>query len=358
MKKIKNYFWVIYLFLFLIIFLFLFIKISYLFRHITVNRKNIVGYYAEEENTIDVVLIGGSSTYVYWAPYEAWNAEGIVSYCFSADSMSPTLLKGMIEEASKTQSPQLYIIDLRALDVTEEHPGFYSEAYLRNITDSLKYSKVRNQMIKYSFNIEQPQLKYDIAKYIDFCMYHSLWQDLKEINYAYRNNDVVNENKGFHFTTDLFHEKLERRDYTDVEYELPLSEQTNQILIDLLDYCKDNDVRALFTLNPIYQDKSDTKARYNYIERIVNEYGYEFLDTNEYYDEMGIDFTRDFYHRDHVNLYGAEKYTHFLANYIRNEYNISDRRQEEAYSSWYEGYDKWKAASDEHKKLIDENTVL
>lgn len=354
MKWLKKQIWVIHTVTFLLIFILLFFYVSYLFRPVSINRKNIVGYYAEDKNTIDIVCIGGSSTYVFWAPYEAWNEYGIVSYDFSTDSMSPALMKGLMEEALKYQTPRLFVIDLRALDVRDLHEEFYSEAYLRNITDSLKYSSNRNEIIRYAFEHEQPQLTNEASLYFDLCMYHSNWQRLNEDNFLYAKNHIKSDFKGFEMVTFAYHENFEENDYSYVTDELELSDGTNQILLDLLDYCRENSLNVLFTLNPFYRDSEDTKARYNYIERVVNEYGYDFIDCNDYYDEMDIDFSHDFYNRDHVNLYGALKYTKFLGSYIVDHYDIPDRRNDRMYNSWRENYQLWSKAVLEQKSLIDD----
>lgn len=354
MNKYKKYLWILNTFLFLVAFIWLFIQVSYLFRPISVNRENIIGYYAEKKNSLDVILIGGSSTYVFWAPYDAWNAEGIASYNFSTDSMSPALIKGMMEEALKTQSPKLFVIDLRALDVEEAHEGFYSDAYLRNVTDSMKYSSNRDKAIRYAFSMEHPELSSLTAQYLDLCMYHSKWQSLGRENIEYRNNAVPSRWKGFRLVDFAYHTSFERKDYDDVTYELPLSEKTDKILHDLLEYCKGIDTQVLFTLNPFYRDDAATQARYNYVRRVVNEYGFSFLNSNDFYDDMKIDFSHDFYNRDHVNYYGAEKYTVFLSKYIKDNYNIPDRRSESSFDSWNQEYVAWKEAADAHKVRIDQ----
>ena len=49
---------------------------------------------------------------------------------------------------------------------------------------------------------------------------------------------------------------------------------------------------------------------------------------------MGLDFETDFNDFSHLNLQGTVKYTDFLAKYIKSEFDIPDRRQDERYSSW------------------------
>ena len=354
MKEYKKYLWILYTGLFLAASAWLFVHVSYLFRPVSVNRENIAGYYAEKRDSLDVVLIGGSSTYIFWAPYDAWNAEGIASYAFATNGMSPALLKGLMEEAEKTQSPKLFVIDLRALEIEDSYPDFYTDGGLRNVTDSLKYSPVRDKAIRYAFSVEHPEKTDLISEYLDLCMYHANWQSLGAENVKFWNNEVPNRWKGFLFVDYSFHEAFPREDYDDVAYEVPLSEKSDRVLQDLLTYCESIDTPVLFTLNPFYRQDETIRAKYNYVRRIVNDHGFPFLDTNDCYDEIGIDFSHDYYNDNHVNYYGAEKYTRFLAKYIKDHYDIPDRRGDSAYDLWNQEYAAWKAAADAQKERIDQ----
>jgi len=68
----------------------------------------------------------------------------------------------------------------------------------------------------------------------------------------------------------------------------------------------------------------------------VQSYGYEFLNLNDSYEEMGIDFSTDFYNAYHVNVGGAEKYTSYLGKYISDNYDLPDHRDDMLYSEWEE----------------------
>ena len=49
-------------------------------------RSNISGFYAEESDSIDVIIMGTSCTFSSYMPMEAWNEYGIVSYNFCTSS--------------------------------------------------------------------------------------------------------------------------------------------------------------------------------------------------------------------------------------------------------------------------------
>ena len=59
---------------------------------------------------------------------------------------------------------------------------------------------------------------------------------------------------------------FEKNDYSWVTEVEPLSADPNAILIELLEYCKQAELKVLFFLNPFYMDSPVTKARYNYID--------------------------------------------------------------------------------------------
>ncbi len=354
-KKNLDKRWIINTVLFLLTFIIIFCYLSYLFRPVSQNRKNIVGFYSEPNDTLDVVCIGGSSTYVYWMPYMAWNEHKITSYNLSTDAMSPSLIKNLVIEAKKTQNPQLYVIDLRAFDVREIDPVHYSEPFIRVVTDSMKYSLNRLDTIRYAYGFEKRDFTGMISNIFDISYYHSEWQNLKKENYKYVNNDVTEDNKGFMFVTFSWHKMLEKKDWSHIETEKELGESTNQIFIDVLEYCKENELNVLFTVNPFYQETSDTKERYNYMKRIIAEYGYDFINTNDYYDEMGIDFSTDFYNENHTNLLGAEKYTRFLSQYIMENYNIDTEHEQSVESSWNNGFIGWTERVNNHKQILINN---
>ena len=56
---------------------------------------------------------------------------------------------------------------------------------------------------------------------------------------------------------------------------------------------------------------------------------------------MNLDYSVDFYNENHVNYYGADKYTNFLAKFIKSKYEIPDRRNDSNYSDWNNIMSDW-----------------
>ncbi|MBQ9644464.1 MAG: SGNH/GDSL hydrolase family protein, partial [Lachnospiraceae bacterium] len=69
-------------------------------------------------------------------------------------------------------------------------------------------------------------------------------------------------------------------------------------------------------------------------------------------DEMEIDGLTDYYdNRAHTNALGSEKVTAYLGQYLREHYDLPDRRGDAAYASWDEAYARWQS---EHAEAVRE----
>lgn len=317
------------------------VPFSYFSRPDRFHTDVIKGYYSENENTMDAVYIGGSACFVYWEPLRAWNEHGFTSYNFACTYITPQAIKNYIIETQKTQKPDLYILDVRPFQYADrpfsdndETAVMYHEANIRHSTDSLKYSMNRIDLINRSVKNPKDRIEY----YIDLFKYHrnivanffnlAINGNLKTENFSYASDNPL---KGFYFLHGIQPETF--TDYSNVSTKTPLSSDAEDILIDLLDYCKENELQVLFVVHS-YCQQEEHKQKYNYMQDIVEQYGYLFLNTNDYWEEIGLDYSLDMYNEDHVNVFGAEKYTDFLAEYITQHYKLPDHRSDLSYSEW------------------------
>ncbi|MDY3251095.1 MAG: hypothetical protein SOX32_12195 [Candidatus Choladocola sp.] len=317
------------------------------------SRKNLCGFYAEEDNTLDIVFVGSSAVFAFWEPMEFWNDYGITSYNFATGSMPPQMIKYCLKEIQKTQDPRLYVIDLRPFSVAED--GYYQEkeimnmehdTVLRNVSDNFKYSLNRYEMIKECVPDSYDKIPY----YFDLMKYHTEWTRLFDRqSLEYGTNSSHDSSKGFKMVNSV--KQIEPTDYASDENRRPLSERLDPILYDLLDYCEEENLQVLFLVSAYRQPKK-SKETFNYISDVVAGYGYDFLNTNDYYEEIGLDFNTEFYDKNHVNIFGADKYTDFVGKYILSRYSFEDKRDQKAYESWNEDYEIWSEDVRELKESI------
>ena len=328
--KIKNF---ISCCLFLFILFGLYTGMTNLFRNVNGDRQRITGLQSEEN--IDVVYVGASSTFTYFQPLKAWHDCGFTSYNYATTSLQADGMEYYIREAQKIASPEVFVVEMRAF--TEYDPVVYEPA-LRNGADAMDwYSQNRWQYIyQYLKNHPDADDTDDKSLYFDIAKYHTNRTNLANpVSWRYCDNNEKCKFKGFEFIN-AYDCLQNSQDYMTDE-RLEISQVNLKILNALIDYCQKENLQVLFVVAPKVVT-ADEMGQYNTIKDIVESRGYNFLNANEYYDEMQFDFSKDMYNERHVNCFGAEKYTQFLEDYIVSHYDLPDNRGNGEYSAWDEEY--------------------
>lgn len=75
-------------------------------------------------------------------------------------------------------------------------------------------------------------------------------------------------------------------------------------------------------------------AMVNYIQDRVEGKGYRFLNLVKTRNDFGLDYQRDYWNAGHFNIYGAEKVTAVVGEYLRTAYDLPDRRDDPDYAQW------------------------
>jgi len=328
------------------LFLFVYTFLTYVMKHPGVNLNNIAGFYGEKKNSLDMVYIGGSAAFVYWEPLKAYEEKGIASYTFGADTMQAEGYTFLIKEILKRQNPEVILIDARAFQYRDYDQPPTEVAY-RNIITGAPFSLNRAQFIEKNvpkyLNMETLPFHFDLIKYHDRRSEFDTPNSIKMMFQTYQN-----PLKGFYFVPEF--RAMEKLDFmTDIK--TPVSEVTTEVLTELLDFLKTTNQKYLFLVSP-YQEREEHKENFNYVEEKIEEAGYDFIDMNEYRDTMGLDYDKDFYDKNHVNIFGADKYTEFLSNYLLEKYTLPDRREDKNYHQWNTLLENWHTQVEETKMTI------
>ena len=331
--------------LFFAIFIILFIAVSYTLRPNAGATLHIKTFGMQPKDTIDVVYIGGSSCFTYWAPMEAWGEFGFTSFNFANNLMPAQLEKYCVKEALKRQTPSLLIVDVRPFEYAEDPIDdnestfqMFFEPAIRNFTDSLKYSILRVRTIENSVPKENDRIDY----HLDVSKYHTnLTALVNESNWKYALNKPDDKSMNFGgFEFYKLYAPINRDDHSDVNEELPLSQTLSLIYQDLVEYCSGLSTNVLFLVPP-YSESEQNHMKHNYMARIATESGLPFLDCNFFFEETGLDTQTDFFNGNHTQVFGAMKYTKWLGDYISRTYNLPDRRRDSDYLDWGVAYEIW-----------------
>lgn len=317
-------------------FLYLLVTVTYIVRTNGDVKDRFTGFYAEPDDSLDVVLIGSSPVYPYYVTPKVWGDYGIAAYPLSSNLQRPAAAPYLVEEVEKTQSPSLYLFEMRMF-TARDGDLTNNMAYTRGVTDNLKYSKNRIDTINAMVDDVSERYTY----YFDIFKYHSNWKTmvLPEQLRCFR-YEKPDDQKGYVLTDEVG--PCEAVDTSHITEKLAMPEKQEECLYALLDYLKENKLQALFFLSPTVMEQEKQKM-YNYMEEIIESYGYTFLNMNDHYAELGLDFSTDFSdYGGHTNALGAVKCTDFLFRFVTERYPFTDKRGEERYASWQKAYEQWK----------------
>lgn len=274
-------------------------------------------FYKQEKDSIDVLVLGSSHAFVDINPEILYEQEGICAYDLCA-SMQPTWhTYYYLKEALKYQHPKLIVMDVFRL---VENFDYSKESKLIKSTYGMKMSKNKLQSIRAGLNEENQSEAY--TYFFEFPAYHSRYTELTRDDFVFDKKKMENY-KGFYPVNQVT--PMERPQVEHVIECTPIEEKTKTYFQMILELAKEENIPVLL-INAPYILNEDDKKIYNSLEKMLLEYdaSYQitYLDFNQMYDELGIDFSTDFADYDHLNENGVKKLNPYLATFIKENYDL------------------------------------
>ena len=296
--------------------------------------ESAIEVYEEPKNSLDVVITGNSDVYRGISPMEMYNKHGIASYSFVSAGQRAWTAYAMLEEVYRLQSPQIVLFNV-------------DELYSDNQSSANNYIKVYNNMelagpkLRGIFNKDYKKgIAVKITHFLPIFAFHDRYKELSkdDLKYAFdafvdyknptKGMDVVavsNPYTGGNYMTET----------DEVEEILPA---TIKYLDKMVDLSKDNNTE--FVLFEIPSPDSWNYAKHNALQKYANEHGLKFIDLNLI--DIGIDWNTDTVDGgDHLNIYGAKKVSNYMADFLHENYDLSDIREDEKYSIWKTQYEEY-----------------
>lgn len=288
----------------------------YFLRNVDHNSLRIEGFYQEDHDSLDVVLIGASDIYTSFMPGRTYEQHGFTSYLLASESITSEGIITAVKEVVRTQHPNLIVIEANAFLYSNSN-NETNEGHIHKFFDNLPLSVNKIDYIQKYVPFDQ-KAEY----YFPLIKYHSLWSELPtRINMMASNLSLdlrgYNLLKGFRTTANIMKtdKKCLNQQLLTETGTLELDPTLESQLMDLLSYCTKNNLNVLFVRAPHYvtSETYDRVKRSNQMASIVKEHGFSYYSIENIAAQIGIDEKRDFYNEDHMNIYGALKFTDYLA---------------------------------------------
>ena len=282
-------------------------------------------FYSLQRDSAEVVMIGTSSIRAAVSPLFLWDEYGITSHSRTNALQAPEVTYLSAVEAIEYQHPK--VILMNAMYLFEEYDvDGRKEPFLHIALDRKKWSFEKLKAIHSIVSRSDEQTYFDYL--FPLVRFHSRWSELgtEDLHkdsgldpdkYRYlrgQNAEFTVMDKPVNLDVMNINDPTAKKTTTDYE-----------IFTKTVQYCKDNGVEVLLTAYPAY-DWNYTSHKIT--QEFADENDIEFIDFNEpqYLDSLGIDARMDFYDEKHVNIAGSKKITHFLGQYLAENYGLPSRK--------------------------------
>lgn len=287
------------------------------------------GFYAEKENSIDLIVIGSSNSFCTINPLVLYENYGICAYDFGSSSQPMNISALYLKEALKSQKPKVVALEVNMMVGDSINSGY--EAGLRWGLTDMPFSIDKCKCVYQSIG----KIDADFFSYIfPVFRYHNRWKELSKTDYVYMSEDKTNYTKGYLETQQLVDRTLNFEQYSS-EGEAWIDEKNLVYLDEMLQICQENNIELMLFKSPKENwHKYETEA----IRQIAAQRELEFVDYNELFfnHEIELDIAQDFRDGDHLNDYGAEKISVHFGKYLQQKYQLPDRRNGNTKNSWDE----------------------
>lgn len=285
-------------------------------------------FYDSEQN-FDVLFFGTSHGCNGFAPLELWDSYGIASYNLSQHSEYMPITYYQVLNALEHTNPRLVVIDPYLIAAPDKIPGDRTTwSYLHDSLDAMPLSAIKLQAIHDLL----PDFDSRFEFLWNYTIYHNRWRELSEQDYKPRYNiEKGSESRiGNLRLADLT--LLPDGQYTDLTGTVGLS-----YLDKMIEECHSRNIEVLLVYLP-YQADSSSQMIAGGIQTYAEEKGVLFENLLQ---KKLINYSTDMYDAGHLNPSGYKKVADYLGPYIKEHFDIPDRREDEAYYSWYDDYEAY-----------------
>lgn len=288
--------------------------------------------YKQPDNSIDVLFLGSSHVFENVNTGLLWTEYGYAAYDLCGSIQPIWNSYYYLNEALKTQNPSVVVLDVFSMTLSDEYSDY--SRIVKN-TQGMKLSEDKIEAIKAS-----SRKKEVISHVLEYPTFHSRYDgDISREDFFGRPKDVYLGNDWKGYLPNFGHQSFEKPVIRTSSKDVPIPEKNFKYLKKIVELTADKEIPLVLIVGPyvINADGNDYESQisiYNKVKSYAEENNVLFIDYNNYYDDIGLDFSKDYADYEHLSYDGANKYTRFLANSLLSKYNLADHRGDSAYGTY------------------------
>lgn len=254
----------------------------------------------ETPHSMDVVFFGSSMVYCNVNPMVIWEETGLSVYDMAGPSQTTAGTCYYVEEMFRTQSPSAIMVEVSNI--------FYGvNNGVTSVKINLGYMPYDLTRLRATFDIAPTEDRMTLL--FPPYAYHGRWKeltadDVTKAVLGYQADPLA----GYTFVSKINPQSgRKERGFTqnEAEYQANLRR-----FLDIQSLCAAHDCRCIFYVSASCADFPP--AYLNRMRADLTSTGAEFFNSMDDFEEIGLDFEKDFYGVIHFNCYGAEKNSVYL----------------------------------------------
>ena len=284
----------------------------------SIREGAMVSEYYDEEREHDILFVGDCELYENISPITLWEEYGITSYIRGSSQQLIWQSYYLLEDALKYETPDVVVFNVLSMKYNEPQ----SEAYNRMSIDGMRLSMSKINDVKASMTEEETLMSYVFP----LLRYHSRWNELSGEDFKYLfSRDKVTHN-GYLMRVDVrpatdFPTPQMLPDYT-------FGENSYKYLDMMTQLCKEKGIELVLVkapcLYPHWYDEWDQQ-----MSAYAEENDLMYINFIDNMDDIGIDLSTDTYDMGlHLNLSGAEKFTHYFGKILDDSFYFKDHSED------------------------------
>ena len=277
-------------------------------------------FYDLEEDLIDVLFLGSSHCYCSVDNTLLWDEHGIGSFSLAISGQDLASSYHCMAEALKTQTPEVICVEMYGATFH----GYQVEGNMYRNTLPYKWSLNGYHAVK---SIVEEEKQEDVL--LRWPIIHTRYAELQKEDFVKSNVPYL----GYDPVFEVGHVD-ELKTYHGDEAE-PIGEEEELWLRKIIALAEDADIELCFFVAP-YVTSEYWQKNYNYVKQIAKEHDVAFINMTDMQEELKLDLSQDFCDWAHTNHNGAKKVTGYLGQFLKDNYELKDRREDERYALWAE----------------------
>ena len=286
---------------------------------------SVTKFYELEDNTVDILFLGSSHAFEDFNTGTLWDEYGMASYILGGSVQPMWNTYYYLKEALKTQDPKVIVLEGYSTIMSQD---YIDDSRIIKNNYGLKWSLDKLNSIK----VSSPKERWS-EFILEYEQYHTRYRELSGADFLpNQNNRLYDDWKGFGCNMETT--PLEAIDVSEVINRAPLHEKTEKYYRMILELAQEENIPIIVVISPYADIDEGEQQKYNTASDIAEEYGVPFVNYNLYLNEIGLDFSTDAGDKSHLNYRGNRKFSAYFGNYLKENYDVPDRRGDSKYDSW------------------------